>query len=101
MRVTWLKRPVVTLGGIGFFYCLGLLLRSGYEKTAVAGTESDAPRVVRSFTDLEVNISNICEFRLSLFLWGVCLFVCLVRVPFATATKSIKTPFLEWFQVMR
>lgn len=62
MRVLWLKRPVLTLGGIGLFLFLGMFLKSGYEQTVVADKELDTLRSVRSFSDLKANISGICEF---------------------------------------
>lgn len=62
MRALWLKRPVLTLGGIGLFFCLGMFLKTGYEKAVVADKELDTPRAIRSFSDLKANISNICEF---------------------------------------
>lgn len=63
MRAVWFKRPVLTLGGIGLVFCLAMFLKSGYEQTVVTDKELDTPRMVRSFSDLEANISNICELR--------------------------------------
>lgn len=63
MRPTCFKRPLLTLGGVGLVYCLSLVLKSGNEWPVMAGTDLHTSRIVRSFLDLEANVSDICEFR--------------------------------------
>lgn len=63
MRLMWCKRPLLTLGGVGLVYCLSLVLKSGNERPVMAGTDLHTFRMVRSFLDLEANVSDICEFR--------------------------------------
>ncbi|XP_034541557.1 probable polypeptide N-acetylgalactosaminyltransferase 8 [Notolabrus celidotus] len=59
MRAVWLKRPVISLGGIGLVIYIGMFLKSGYEHAAGTDKETDTPGMVRSFSDLEKNINNL------------------------------------------
>ncbi|XP_044049368.1 probable polypeptide N-acetylgalactosaminyltransferase 8 isoform X2 [Siniperca chuatsi] len=59
MRATWLKRPVLSLGGIGLVFCIGMYLKSGYEHATGNDKELDTPHIVRSLSDLEASVSNL------------------------------------------
>ncbi|KAM6926273.1 putative polypeptide N-acetylgalactosaminyltransferase 8 [Lycodopsis pacificus] len=56
MRAAGLKRVVLTLGGIGLVFYVGMFLNRGYEPTA---KELDSPRIIRIFSDMATNISNL------------------------------------------
>lgn len=64
MRAAWFRRPLFTFGGVGLVLCLAMFLKSGYERAAVGNGLPHDPRLVRSLSDLEANISGICEFSL-------------------------------------
>nr|XP_046250148.1 probable polypeptide N-acetylgalactosaminyltransferase 8 [Scatophagus argus] len=59
MRSVWIKRPALTLMGIGLVLCMGMFLKSGYDRTVVSDKELDTPRMIRSFSDLEASIKHI------------------------------------------
>ncbi|XP_075938422.1 putative polypeptide N-acetylgalactosaminyltransferase 8 [Anarhichas minor] len=56
MRAAGLKRVVLTLGGIGLVFYVGMFLNRGYEPT---DKELDSPRIIRIFSDMATNISNL------------------------------------------
>lgn len=63
MRAAWLKRSLFTLAvAVGLVLFLGLFFKGGLEGTARTHQRVRDPRMSRSFTDLEANISSICEF---------------------------------------
>lgn len=53
-----------TFGGVGLILCLAAFLKSGYERAAVGNGTPHDPRLVRSLSELEANISSICEFSI-------------------------------------
>ncbi|XP_068588059.1 probable polypeptide N-acetylgalactosaminyltransferase 8 [Cebidichthys violaceus] len=56
MRAAGLKRVVLTLGGIGLVFYVGIFLKGRYEPT---DNELDSPRIIRMFSDVEANISYL------------------------------------------
>ncbi|XP_074534361.1 putative polypeptide N-acetylgalactosaminyltransferase 8 isoform X2 [Halichoeres trimaculatus] len=65
MRAVYVKR-VLSLGGIGLVIYIGMFVKSGYEQVSGADKELDAPRMVRSFSDLEASISSLYKVLQSL-----------------------------------
>ncbi|XP_051237519.1 probable polypeptide N-acetylgalactosaminyltransferase 8 [Dicentrarchus labrax] len=59
MRAVSLKRPLLIFGGIGLLLYIGMFLKSGYDERTAGADTVDAPRMVRSFSDLEESISNL------------------------------------------
>ncbi|XP_068595103.1 probable polypeptide N-acetylgalactosaminyltransferase 8 [Brachionichthys hirsutus] len=53
MRSVWLKRPVFTVGGIGLVVCVGLFLKSGYERTKETDLEASINRLYDVFKAIE------------------------------------------------
>lgn len=64
MRAALFRRPVFTFGGVGLILCLAAFLKSVYERAAVGNAVPHDARLVRSLSELEANISGICEFSL-------------------------------------
>ncbi|XP_020790756.2 probable polypeptide N-acetylgalactosaminyltransferase 8 [Boleophthalmus pectinirostris] len=57
MRAAWVKKISLLLGGIVIFLYIGVQLSSRSESDSVQNL--DAPRLLKSFSDLEVSINNL------------------------------------------
>ncbi|KAM3609699.1 uncharacterized protein V6R79_018842 [Siganus canaliculatus] len=61
MRAVWLRRPFLLLvGGLGLVFCIGSFLKGSFEPTETeTGKELLSPRMIRSLSELQANISNL------------------------------------------